>query len=414
MSNTRREFLTSTALLPFSSFLPAALTRAGSSAADSWPHSERILVVIQLAGGNDGLNTIVPYADDEYARSRTTLRLTSRETHRINDYLGFHPEMESLWQLYQEGLVTIVQGVGYPNSPRSHPPAMQDWHTATPDRVNPQRGWLGRTIDESLSNQRPANGGVFVGSIESPFILNSREAIVPTLQTAEQLILHPGDISRVSGRSISDLARTPRSSAHLLAELIRQRTAEACDLSCRIESQIGKKSRSPAYPRFALARHLRAISALIKADAGFSIYVTELGGPAPGGFDTHAVQRENHSALLRQLSDSIAAFSLDLRQQGLLDRVALITYSEFGRTLLENGRCGTGHGAAAPLLLVGGNTNGGLVGTHPDLQDLDDGALRHHIDFRSVYATLLKDWLGIDSVPVLGQEFERLDLFRQA
>jgi uncharacterized protein (DUF1501 family) len=368
-------------------------------------------VVVQLAGGNDGLNTIVPYADDEYARNRTTLRLTSSEIHRIDDYLGFHPAMESLWRRYREGLVSIIQGVGYANSSRSHPDAMQNWHTGAPDRKNPQRGWLGRTLDAELSQATSEKGGVFVGAIELPFLLNSADAIVPSLQTAQQLVLNPADTGRLDRESIFHLAGFPGLSRETVFDLIRKRTLKACDLSRKIENALEKRYSSPTYPGFGLARSLRTISHLIKAESGFSIYVTELGGPPPGGFDTHAVQRENHAALLKQLSDSVSAFSQDLRQHGLLDRVALITYSEFGRTLLENGRCGTGHGAAAPILLVGGSNKGGLVGEHPSLQDLDDGALRHHTDFRSVYATLLQDWLDIDSALVLGRKFDRLDLF---
>jgi len=149
---------------------------------------------------------------------------------------------------------------------------------------------------------------------------------------------------------------------------------------------------------------------LIRAKVGFKIYVAELGGPSPGGFDNHANQRDNHAVLLRQLSDSIAAFVDDLKRDRLLDRMILMTYSEFGRTLAENGRHGTGHGAAAPLLLVGGRVRGGPTGTPPNLVDLEDGAPKHSIDFRNVYSTMLEDWMGINSQSVLGLEFSRLDL----
>jgi uncharacterized protein (DUF1501 family) len=413
MLYSRREFLKaffgSTAMISVSPASPALWAQTGVPEAGF--DSARILVVVQLAGGNDGLNTIVPYADDEYARSRTTLRLNSREIWEIDDYLGFHPAMESLWRLYQDGFVSVIQGVGYSNSPRSHPTAMQDWHTANPGAVNPQRGWLGRVVDENLRTPGLGKGAAFVGEIEPPFILNSKETIVSSLRTAQQLVLYPESPDRLNARTVFDLAHLLRAFDDPLVDLVRQQTVEACRLSRRIEEVINRSPSSRGYPGFELAENLKTVAQLIKAETGFSIYVTELGGPPPGGFDTHANQRDNHAALLRQLSDSITAFAQDLQHHHLLDQVALITYSEFGRTLLENGRRGTGHGAAAPILMVGGKSRGGLVGKHPNLLDLDDGALRHQIDFRSVYATLLRDWLEMDSVPVLGREFKRLDLF---
>jgi uncharacterized protein (DUF1501 family) len=164
------------------------------------------------------------------------------------------------------------------------------------------------------------------------------------------------------------------------------------------------------YPSFGLAGDLRTIAQLIRADTGIQVYFIELGGGGIGGFDNHANQRDNHCALLHQLSESIAAFVNDLNRDGLLDTVLLMTFSEFGRTVSENGRRGTGHGNAAPMFLVGGRLQGGLVGPHPSLTALDEGALPCHTDFRRVYATALDCWLGVDSTEILGGRFKTLDV----
>jgi len=157
---------------------------------------------------------------------------------------------------------------------------------------------------------------------------------------------------------------------------------------------------------------LKIVSQLIRAELGVRIFSTELGGEGPGGFDNHANQRDNHGALLYQLAESVAAFVDDLKRDKLLDRVLLMTFSEFGRTVAENGRHGTGHGSAAPMFLVGGRLQGGLVGAHPNLTELENGGQKFHTDFRRVYATVLDRWLGLDSAAVLGEKFAPLDVLR--
>jgi uncharacterized protein (DUF1501 family) len=316
--------------------------------------------------------------------------------------------MKEFWELYNEGFVGVAQGVGYPDSPRSHPDAMRNWHTGLPNVPNSQRGWLGAASDEQLADPGYLNSGVFVGDIELPFILNSREAIVPSLKRSGQLVYSKS--TQFGSETDGELSRVWSSYDCSLLEFARQLTESSWEFSRRIEDATKSNSSSTAYPPIELAQNLRTVAQLIRAEVGFRIFVTELGGPSPGGFDNHANQRGNHAALLRQLSESIAAFMADLKKARLLDRVILMTYSEFGRTLAENGRRGTGHGAAAPVFLVGGRIKGGLVGAHPSLSDLDDGALRFSTDFRSLYATLLEDWLGIDSDPVLGRGIDRLDL----
>ena len=195
-----------------------------------------------------------------------------------------------------------------------------------------------------------------------------------------------------------------------LLQFLRQSDSDARAKSERVEAVFKETDGSADYPQSGLARDLRTVAQLIRADIGIRIFFTELGGGGIGGFDNHANQLGNHCALLHQLAESVAAFIYDLKRDKQLDRVLLMTFSEFGRTVKENGRRGTDHGAAAPMFLAGGRVRGGLVGPHPSLTDLDKGALKMHTDFRKVYATVLDRWLGFESAAVLGGRFESLDI----
>ena len=197
-----------------------------------------------------------------------------------------------------------------------------------------------------------------------------------------------------------------------LLHFLRRSDLDAYAKSGRIETAAKRAANTADYPQSGLAGKLYTIAQLIRADVGIRIFFTELGGGGIGGFDNHANQLGNHCALLHQLAESVAAFIDDLKRDKLLDQVVLMTFSEFGRTLKENGRRGTDHGAAAPMFLAGGRLKGGLVGPHPSLTDLENDGLKFHTDFRQVYATMLDRWLGIDSKGVLGRHFEPLDVFR--
>ena len=410
MIRSRREFLKATvgapALLSLGPAVPAFLTRAAAGAAAAGPRKNTVLVVLQLSGGNDGLNTVVPYADDAYGRKRRTLRLTGKDVHRIDDYVGFHPRMEGFARLLKGGRLSVVQGVGYPKSDRSHPGAMRDWHTAMPGREQHPTGWVGRAVDAACSHDPGAVPGVFVGPVARPFALAARKAAVPSIRSARDLTLHAmAESSGVSARPGRRGGENP------LGDHVRRSSAGAFATSRRIEAVLAGAAGAHRYPPLGLARDLKTVAELIRADVGIRIFFVELGGGGIGGFDNHAIQRDNHAAVLGQLSDSLAAFADDLARDKCLDRVCLMTFSEFGRTLTENGRRGTGHGAAAPVFLMGGRLRGGLVGKHPSLDDLDQDAPRSHTDFRRLYATVLGDWLGLDSTAVLGEKFKPLDLF---
>ena len=452
-SLTRREFvkasLGASTLLAFSATVPGFLSRTVRAATQS-RRRDTVLVVLQLSGGNDGLNTVVPYEDPAYHRSRPTLCLTAERVHPITSGLGLHPEMSAFLRLYREGRLSIVQGVGYPHSKRDHEEAMRDWHTAKPteeaggrsretDEIA-QSGWLGRAINGVYETKAGADlPGAFVGPIKAPFSLQTERAVVPSVRSLDQWAVaaepNPGALGQ-SGRSadilvredhppgladrnvrapaaaweasLTRMARFSRAGAvNPLLEFAQQVTLEACAASQRLQAVV--RNGSGTYPQLPLAQTLKTVAQLIRAELGIRIYCAELGGGGIGGFDTHAGQAANHGALLRELSESVAAFLDDLRRDGLLDSVLLMTFSEFGRTLAENGRRGTGHGAAAPLFLAGGGLEGGVVGAHPSLTDLDGDAPKFHTDFRRVYATVLDRWLGLNSEAILGEQFKPLE-----
>ena len=415
MTYTRRNFLKATlgssALLSLSPAAPNFLVRSMMSAAHRHNERNTVLVVVQLSGGNDGLNTVVPYENDEYARNRPTLRLPPNEIHKIDSLLGFHPRMGAFMRLYEQGHLSIIQGVGYPNIDRSHESGMRIWHTAAPDEPDCQTGWLGRTVDSIREPNSINTPAVFVGPIAKPFGLNAKNAVVPSISSLDNLTIHemPGHRKYQSQRKHATEFPRPNQNNPLM-HFLQQCTQNAYKNSKRIEAVMKKTANTAEYPQFKLAGSLRKVAQLIRADIGIRIFFTELGGGGIGGFDNHANQLGNHCSLLHHFSESIAAFVHDLKRDKLLNRVLLMTFSEFGRTVKENGRRGTGHGAAAPIFMVGGRLKGGLVGPHPSLKDLDNGALKFHTDFRNVYATVLDKWLGFDSSKVLDKQYKPLNI----
>jgi uncharacterized protein (DUF1501 family) len=400
MTMTRRSFLKTTvetsALISCLPMVPDWLLKS-TLAQDPAAGSDRVLVVVQLTGGNDGLNTVVPYEDDVYARSRPTIRLPIRDLHKIDDALAFHPRMAAFSRLYKDGHLSILQGVGCPNPNDDHAVAMRHWHQA--DTEDRQTGWLGRLADHARATHKAGVPVSLVSAIQRPFVLTARQAIIPRIDTLDKVTLN------------QPVTTPPETSgqANVFLNLLQETNARSRIMSDRISQAAQSQAGDANYPSFALAQNLLTISKLIRAKVGIRVFFTELGGDGFGGFDNHANQIGNHCALLHQLSESVGAFVADLKSQNLLDRVLLMTFSEFGRTVNENGRRGTGHGAAAPVFLAGGKLKGGLVGEHPSLTDLTQNSLKHHTDFRRVYATALDTWLGMDSKAVLGQHFDTVD-----
>jgi uncharacterized protein (DUF1501 family) len=383
--------------------VPAFLTRS-ARAAERATTADRVLVVVQLSGGNDGLNTVVPYADDAYARNRIVLRIAEEQVLRVDDYVGLHPQLTGFAKLLEEQRLAIVQGVGYPNPDRSHFRSMDIWHSAQPEVAKPQEGWLGR----SLTRLAPAEGrdvpALHLGPQELPLALVSRARPVPSVESLENFRLRTAG-GALPTAALKDLAATPRGD-HSLLSFVQRSTLAAYASSQQVQDALKEERSGADYPGFGLARKLKAIANLIDAGLDTRIYYVSL-----DGFDTHANQAQAHAGLLNELSSSLAAFAEDLSARGHFERVLVMTFSEFGRRVKENASQGTDHGTAAPLFVIGGRLKSGPMGKHPSLTDLDgEGDLKHHTDFRRVYATILDQWLGCPSREVLGATYEHVDL----
>ncbi len=409
----RRDFLrsslsASTLVALGASTVPEFLGRSARAAAGP-KSNERVLVVVQLIGGNDGLNTVVPHGSDGYPRGRRALRIAAGEVHKITSEIGFHPSMGAMAKLLEAGKLAVVQGVGYPNPDRSHFRSMEIWESARMEADAIDTGWIGRSLDARASGSGDDPRAIHIGSRSLPLALKSKRTEVPSLESLEQYRLKFAGEARAALGAIGKVARPDGPGDDPLLGFLRRSTLAAFESSRRLEEVVRPKGGGPAYPAFGLARRLELIAQVIKAGYGTRIYYTTL-----DGFDTHAHQLGSHAALLKELSDSVAAFTHDLEASGQGDRVAVLAFSEFGRRVAENASLGTDHGAAAPVFVVGPVAKAGLVGPHPSLDDLDDGDLKFGVDFRRVYASLLDSWLGCPAAPVVGDGFAPLELLRNA
>jgi uncharacterized protein (DUF1501 family) len=402
---TRRDFLHRTSLVSLAPLVPSLFGRIASAA--SATSDARSLVVIQLDGGNDGINTVVPYADDAYGRNRSALRLETDKLHKLNDHLGLHPQMKAAKQLFDDGRFTIVQGVGYPNPNRSHFESMRIWQTAKLDAEDRNGyGWIGRTLDSDQSRLVPGQpGAIYVGSDEVPVALWGRRCEAATVSSLGDLSL-PFSADQMIPEKASTVARD--AVADDLQLFTTRQVLSAYATADQLQRDLrGGRASTSTYPDTQLGEHLKIVSQLIQSGSSVRVFYT-----SQSGYDTHASQLFTHSGLLRDFSNAVKSFLDDLKANGLEDRVMVLAFSEFGRRVKENDSQGTDHGAAGPVFLAGGKTAGGLVGNAPDLSDLEDGDIKTSIDLRQVYAAILEDWLKVDSASVLGERFQKCALMR--
>jgi len=440
MSNTlhtRRKFLRTSMLGAAASWtLPVFLEKTffalDALAADAMTQAtsgrdDTILVVLQLAGGNDGLNSVVPFVDDVYHRVRPKLALPPDKILKLDSEIGLNPRLTGLKSLYDSGQLAIVQGVGYPNPNRSHFRSAEIWQTASDaDRVK-NEGWLGRYFDNCCRGAEPTVGVAI--SEQSPQAFSAKIPTGVTFSHPEQFRwkasmgadgkplseeeafyrqLIGGAEEKPSlaadGNSISSLPGKFHNDA--TTEDFLRRTALDAQLSSDKILAIARKYKSNVpYPQTPLGASLNLIGRMIAGGLATRVYYA-----SQGGFDTHAGQIGSHDRLMAVVNEAIAAFVADLKQQGNFERVLLMTFSEFGRRVAENANNGTDHGTAAPMFLLGGRVKPGLFGKQPSLTDLDNGDLKFNIDFRSVYASVLDNWLGAPSQLVLGRKFSTLPI----
>jgi len=414
MSPSRREFLKST-LIACGPTVPMFLARsAGSLAAQPEARRDgRILVVVQLDGGNDGLNTVVPFRDETYRRLRPRLALPTRDLHRLNDDLGLHPNLADLRRLHEDRKLAIIQGVGYPNPNRSHFESMAIWNTARLDPDRATLGWLARTIDRRSDTTGDAPA-VHIGESLIPQALAGGRRQTPSVARLDQfrrrLGMPDGPAAREQRGALDQLVRQETSPEGSLLQFVQRAQAITYASSARVEDVVRTSGQSTSrYPAYGLAHRLQSIAQLIKAGLQTSIYYTQL-----GGFDTHADQTYSHESLLSEVAASLKAFLGDLEQAREASRVVVLVFSEFGRRVQENASGGTDHGTAGPVFLLGPRVVPGLHGTPPDLANLVDGDPVHNIDFRQIYATLLERWLDFPSAAILGRHFALLDLLHNS
>ncbi|MFY7891426.1 MAG: DUF1501 domain-containing protein [Pirellula sp.] len=386
-------------------------TLAGELASQDQSSSvtDRILVVIQLSGGNDGLNTIVPYRDELYAKARPKLGIPSNDVIKLTEELGLHPSLRAIENQFSENRFSIIQGVGYPSPNRSHFESMDIWHSCHPKKDRSQSGWLGRWITEQTAHPTSDSTAIHIGSDTLPLACQERGVQVPSLASLEQMRLKAKLDSMQDKQSRPGAEPNSKDSGSLL-DFLSTSTVSALEVSERLDKILAQPDASGDFPKTALGEKLRAVSRLILSGLKTRIYYVTL-----DGFDTHANQPDVHASLLKQWSEALAAFLSRLKQTGQHDRVLVMTFSEFGRRVSENASLGTDHGAAAPMFLAGPKLPKIIHGPMPDLSDLEDGDLRFKIDFRSVYASVLEHWMMTDSRKALDGDYhdqvEQLRLF---
>lgn len=406
---TRRDFLKSVSaagVVSIGSTAPEFLHRAALAEDASKDTSGRVLVLVQLAGGNDGLNTVVPFGNDDYYKARPGIHIGRGSTLKLNDELGLHPAMSGFKELFDEGHLHIVQGVGYANPDRSHFRSMDIWQSARPDAEYTRDGWVGRALDATIDRHVGTMLALALGTESLPLSLVSTKVNVPAVQNLKSYKLEFGQTTEADQKrhlaALNSLTAKP-AAANSQLDFLRRTTATAVTSSERLRKITANYKPSIEYPGNALAQKLKLVAQFVAADMGTRIFFVSL-----GGFDTHAQQAESHTALLSELSSAVSAFIGDLAGKGLRDQVLLATFSEFGRRVKENGSLGTDHGSGSQLFVVSPHNKGGIIGEHPSLTDLVQGDLKFHTDFRRVYATLLDRWLNIPSESVLGSKFEPL------
>lgn len=414
MTATRRDFLktslTAGSLVSCGLTVPSFLgrTAAASPPADKKGAKDTLLVVVQLTGGNDGLNTVVPYADPEYAKLRPTLKLQKSQLKKVNDHIGLHPSLAGLAGLLEDQALCIVQGVSYPNPDQSHFRSMDIWQAGSTAR-NLTEGWIGKAL-----KGLPATPAFHLaGNNEtSPLAFAGAPARVPTISSLKDFQLQTVSASsgdRKQQRSVIEgvMPSMAKPASPNLLDFVQRTAVQTYASSRRLQEVASNYQPKVPYPNTPLAEHLKLAAQLIDGGTGARVFYVSI-----DGFDTHANQQLAHANLLTQVSEAMTAFYKDMAARGHKDRLLLMTFSEFGRRAHENGSRGTDHGSAAPMFLVGGRIKAGAVGKHPSLTDLQFDNLKHDIDFRQVYAAILDGWLGVSSKEVLGKEFKPVEIFK--
>ena len=404
-SMNRRDFLLQSALTTAGGLLIPNFLKAYELSAMGQPvaPSGKILVIVQLSGGNDGLNTVVPYRNDIYYRERPTIAIRPDKVLPLNDEIGLNPAMGALRSLYDDGLMTVINNVGYPNPDRSHFRSMDIWQTASDSGQYLSNGWVGRYLDAACA-----------GKAQQPYKTIEVDDTLSLAMKGKTLngmaLLDPKKLyNQTRGPLVTGLSHEPAHDDHESVAYLSKTLAETVSSADYVfEKAKARSTTSPAvaYPDHELGNRLKTVSQLIQSGIDTSVYYVSI-----SGFDTHINQPGQQDRLLGQYADAVGAFMTDLKAAGRQNDVLLMTFSEFGRRVKQNASNGTDHGTASNVFLIGGGLPGRRVlNEAPNLSNLTEGDLAYTVDFRQIYATLLRDYLGADDVAILGRPFEPLRL----
>ncbi|MDP6359166.1 MAG: DUF1501 domain-containing protein [Planctomycetota bacterium] len=413
MELSRREF-SKRGLLTMSSAMvvPAFFQRTAQAVETA--SSDNMLVLIQLAGGNDGLNTVIPYTDPLYYQNRPTLGQPREDVLDLDGQLGLHPQLTGMKTLFDENIVKVVQALGYPNPSRSHFRSTDIWTTGNPKHPE-GTGWLGRYFDGQDNSKHPFPSMALGGSGQKA--LKGTLTGAPTFQNINSFRLFPekgmgmareADVTVQREKDVGAFKALHRmDGGHFAqADFLKDASMKAFVSSENLQKMVGRYNTPVNYPNNGLANQLKLVGKLIASGINTRAFHVAI-----GGFDTHSNQARGHAARMNQIGGSLVAFMKDLRSMKKAEKVVIMTYSEFGRRVKENGSRGTDHGAAAPLFVIGEKVKGGILGEHPSLADLRSGDLKYKIDFRTVYTTMIEQWLGGKTDDIFRQKFEPASIF---
>ena len=367
---------------------------------------EKSLVVVQLSGGNDYLNTIVPYGDDEYYDFRKTVHINQESVLPVDGTYGFNPNLGPIKQLYDEGKVAVINGIGYDNPNRSHFRSMDIWHTALPDEIG-NEGWLGRGIREIDPSGENVLTGVNFGR-GLPRALGVRGVPVASVGNLETYGLFT-DIEDEATRSLA-----LRAFAHMyggvqgkdpVLDFLGQTGSNALKGADILRTAPEKYSSSIEYAANPISQSMKSVAQVLFADLGTRVFYTQ-----HGSFDTHSGELTSHAKLWQEVSGAIGDFYDDLKEHGREDEVVVLVFSEFGRRIKDNGS-GTDHGSGGVAFVIGSEVKGGMYGQYPSIREADqlEGDLHFNNDFRSTYSTIIENWFGLDAVPIVNGTFEQFD-----
>jgi len=369
------------------------------------PPGNKVLIVLQLSGGNDGLNTVIPVRSDIYYRARPRLGIEKDKTALITEEAGLHPALAGLKGLYDDGSLGILSSVGYPNPDRSHFRSMDIWQTASDSRLYVSTGWLGRYLDAQCRGcERPTQ----VLEIDDVVSLALKGEQIKGMALKDPRRLYMASHEDYFRDIVAAHTGGPAQAAHggeQPVDYLYKTMSETLSGADYIFQQSKVRPSSAPYPNTELGRNLHTIASLILSDINTRVYYLSL-----GSFDTHVNQAAQQQRLFTELNDAVAAFVADLKANHRFEDSLLVTFSEFGRRVAQNASGGTDHGTANTMFLIGGGLQRkGLINDLPNLDDLAEGDLKYQIDFKDVYATLLHKWLGADDKSILGRQSAYLD-----